>query len=542
MIPRNPAVAATPRPNASRLAIGQAVEALRSGDPADAERTLRMHLLADPNDAAALAKLGEIVRDQGKARDAILLFRRALQASPTMQAVRIALARLLQVQGEPQRALDLIEELPTEFRSTFDVQTFEAALLGQLGRHEPEILIYDRLVASRPEVPSLWNSLGNALKYAGRPDGAVRALRRAVTIRPDYGEGWWSLANMKTVRFGARDLATMHKALAKRPAPDDSLHLHFALGKALEDRNEYEQSFRHYAKGNRIRASAFRPEQVRATAFVNCAMAAFDGRLFDKQSASGDPAHDPIFIVGLQRSGSTLVEQILASHPLIEGTSELIVMQQLWSEVARESEAQGQSIWQDLSRLPVDRFREIGAAYLERTRQFRRTERPYFIDKLPANWMNVGLIRLALPNAKIVDARRHPLACGFSNFKQHYATGVAFAYSLPSIGAFYADYLRLMRHFDRVQPGAIHHLLNERLIDDPEGEARRLLDYVGVPFDPACLEFHRNSRAVATPSAEQVRRPINRDGVDYWRHYEPWLDELKQSLGGALQEWDSPSP
>jgi tetratricopeptide (TPR) repeat protein len=521
------------------LAIDQAVEALRSGDPAEAERTLRMRLLASPNDGLALAKLGEIVRDQGRGREAVLLFHRALQADPGMHPVRVALARLLQVQGEPQLALECVEQLPPDFRSTFDVQTFEAALLGRLGRHEPEIAIYEQLAIARPGVPSLWNSLGNALKYAGRSEEAVRALRQAVAIRPTYGEGWWSLANVKTVRFDRRDLSAMRQALASKPGPEDSLHLHFALGKALEDRNEYQHSFHHYAEGNRIRAAAFRPEQMQATAFVDQAIAAFNGPLFDRHGDAGDPAPDPIFIVGLQRSGSTLVEQMLASHPSIEGTSELIVMQQLWSELVRES---GGNVWQDLSRLPPERFRQLGSDYIERTRQFRRTDRPYFIDKLPANWMNVGLIRLALPNAKIVDARRHPMACGFSNFKQHYATGVAFGYSLRSIGHFYADYLRLMRHFDWVQPGAVHHLLNEKLIDDPEGEVRRLLDYVGIPFDPACLEFHRNDRAVATPSAEQVRRPINRDGVDYWRHYEPWLDELKQSLGEVVQKWDAPSP
>jgi tetratricopeptide (TPR) repeat protein len=540
MVLRTPA-AVRPRSNTSSLAVEQAVAALRSGEPAEAERALRAHLLANPHDATALAKLGDIVRDQGRPSEAILLYRRALQADRAIHPVRIALARLLHARGEPQLALDQIEQLPAPIRASFDLQAFEAALLGQLGRHDPEIAVYEKLVAVRPDAPSLWNSLGNALKYAGRTDDAVRALRRSVGVRPGYGEGWWSLANVKTVRFEARDLSAMRKALAARPAPEDALHLHFALGKALEDRNDYEQSFRYYAEGNRIRAAGFSPEQMRATAFVDRTIAAFGGPLFDRLRGSGDPSSDPIFIVGLQRSGSTLVEQILASHPQIEGTSELLVMQQLWGDVARESEAKGRSIWQDLSRLAPERLRRLGSDYLERTRQFRRTNRPYFIDKLPANWMNAGLIRLALPNAKIIDARRHPMACGFSNFKQQYATGVAFAYSQQSIGAFYADYLRLMDHFDRVQPGAVHHILNERLIDDPEGEVRRLLDFVGVPFDSACLEFHRNGRAVATPSAEQVRRPINRDGVDYWRKYEAWLDPLKDALGPALDDWDKAS-
>ncbi len=541
MVLRNPA-AARPLPNASALALERAVAALRSGEPAEAERALRAHLLVCPHDALALAKLGDLVRDQGKAREAVLLYMRAIGADPSRHLIRIALARLLNARGEPKSALDQIEQLPDRIRTEFDVQALEAALLGQLGRHEPEIAIYERMVASRPDEPPLWNSLGNALKYAGSTERAVRALRRAVAVRSGYGEGWWSLANVKTARFNGRDLSAMRKALSAKPSNVDALHLHFALGKALEDRNEYEQSFCHYAEGNRLRAASFPPEQMRATTFVDRAIAAFDARLFARLGGSGNPSRDPIFIVGLQRSGSTLVEQILSSHPLVEGTSELLVMQQLWSDLASDCDRTGRSLWQGLERLPPKRLRDLGSEYIERTRQFRRTDRPYFIDKLPANWMNVGLIRLALPNAKIIDARRHPMACGFSNFKQHYATGVAFSYSQASIGRFYSDYLRFMDHFDQVQPGAIHRLLNERLIDDPEGEVRRLLEFVGVPFHPACLEFHRNNRSVNTPSAEQVRRPINRDGVDYWRRYESWLGPLKEALGSAIHEWDKPSP
>jgi hypothetical protein len=211
--------------------------------------------------------------------------------------------------------------------------------------------------------------------------------------------------------------------------------------------------------------------------------------------------------------------------------------QYLWGDLTRMARGDGRSAWEWISNAGADQLAALGSDYLERTRPYRRTSRPMFVDKLPANWMTVGLIRLILPNAKIVDARRHPMACGFSNFKQHYATGVAFAYSQKSIGRFYSDYLRSMEHFDRVQPGAVHHILNERLIEDQEGEVRRLLDFIGVPFDQACLESHRTRRAVNTPSAEQVRRPINRDGVDYWRHYEAWLSPMHESLGDALDRW-----
>jgi tetratricopeptide (TPR) repeat protein len=384
-------------------------------------------------------------------------------------------------------------------------------------------------------------SLGNALKTVGRTDEAVAALRKAIAVRPTYGEGYWTLANFKAFQFTDDDIAAMRKALKGKLSDIDALHFHFALGKAFEDRNQYPASFRHYDQGNRIRMKEFTPEAMTATRHVNMAIATYSKPLFDEFAGAGCETRDPIFVLGLHRSGSTLVEQILASHPLIEGTTEITVMQQLWERLARSAVASGRTGFDEIRRQKPDDIRRIGEEYLERTRAFRLTDKPYFVDKLPANWMNVGLIRLALPNAKIIDARRHPMACGFSNFKQNYASGVGYSYSQQAVGHLYRDYWRFMRHIDEVQPGAVHRVINERLIDDPEGEVRRLLDFIGVPFDPACLDFHNNKRAVRTPSAEQVRRPINRDGVDYWRHYEPWLGPLKEALGPALEKWDEPT-
>ena len=366
-------------------------------------------------------------------------------------------------------------------------------------------------------------------------------MRRAIEARPTYGEAYWTLANFKSFRFTDRDISAMKKALRGKLSDSDALHFHFALGKAYEDRDAYPQSFKHYDQGNRTRAVNMSPELMRVTRFTDIAIATFTPALFERHGDAGCRARDPIFVLGAHRSGSTLVEQILASHPMIEGTTEITIMQQLWDRLGRIAATSGRGTFQEIARLNSAELEAIGAEYLERTRSFRLTQRPYFVDKLPANWMNLGLIRRALPNAKIIDARRHPMACGFSNFKQHYASGVTFSYSLDSIGHFYRDYVRLMAHFDQMQPGAIHRILNERLIDDPEGEVRRMLDYLGLPFDPACLEFHRNTRAVSTPSAEQVRRPINRDGVDYWRRYEPWLGPLKSALGEALETWDKPA-
>ncbi len=529
-----------PVANKSRIALDCAVAALRAGDLLEAQRLLRERLAEDPNDAGALAKLAEIAIDQRRIEEATILLRRAAVADPS-PARRLAVIRYLQAFAGPEPALREIESLPVQIRSSFDVQAIEAAMLGILGMHDREIAIYEDLTRAAPASPALWKSLGDALKTVGRTEDAVAALRRAIALRPGYGEAYWTLANFKSFRFSDEEMVAMRGALRQKLGDLDALHFHFALGKAFEERDRYEQSFRHYAEGNRMRAKGFKPEQMYATRFVDAAIATFTSELFERNAGAGCEEQGPIFVVGLQRSGSTLVEQILASHPMIEGTTEITVMQQLWDRIGRVAAGSGRSTFEEIARLGEAELRDIGAEYLDRTRPFRLTGRPLFVDKLPANWMNLGLIRLALPNAKIVDARRHPMACGFSNFKQHYATGVAFAYSLESIGCFYRDYWRFMGHFDRVQPGAGHRVVNERLIEDPEGEVRRLLDHVGVPFDPACLDFHRNTRAVRTPSAEQVRRPLNRDGVDYWRHYERWLTPLKRALGPALELWDKAS-
>src|SRR6185437_7073863 len=304
------------------------------------------------------------------------------------------------------------------------------------------------------------------------------------------------------------------------------LHIHFALGKAYEDRREYEQSFEHYCAGNAIRAAGIDPGEVGISALVDESIETFTGEFFRANAKAGCEEEGPIFVVGLHRSGSTLIEQILASHSLIEGTTELGIMKLIRDRIGRSS---GKSPAAAVAELERSQLRKIGEEYLERERPFRKTRKPFFVDKLPGNWTNLPLIRVALPNARIIDARRHPMACGFSNFKQNYASGVGFSYSLKSIGEFYRDYWRFMRHFDAVQPGIACRMINERLIDEPQREVRNMLDHLGLPFEDSCLEFHKNERAVRTPSAEQVRRPINREGVDLWKHYEPWLGELKEA-------------
>ncbi|MEO8455957.1 MAG: sulfotransferase [Sphingomicrobium sp.] len=511
--------------------------ALGVGDVAEAEFLLRAQLLAMPSDIGAIARLAELAGVQGKTVEAIALLRTALAIEPAAHELRLRLAQLHRAQGHVPEAMTHIELLPQPVRCTFEVMAEEAGLLGQLGRREEEIALYEELLRQEPRRIRSWISLANALNYCGRPVEAIGALRRAIKIRPSSGEPWWSLANLKSFRFDNHDIAAMQRALRRSGARENSLQLHFALGSAFEARGNYARSFDHYAAGNLLRAQGLQAHQIRVTGFVDEAIPVLSEALFKRLRGAGCPTSQPIFIVGLQRSGSTLLEQILSSHSQIEGASELVAMQQVWAGVERQAVANGLTPFGQLAAFQPSAVRALGEEYLERTKPFRPLNRPFFVDKLPANWLNIGLIRLALPNAKIIDARRNPMACGFSNFKQLYGTGVTYAYSLQSIGWFYRDYLRLMRHIDQLQPGAVHRVIHDRLVENPEREVRRMLNYILVPFDRACLKFHENPRFVPTPSAEQVRRPINRDGRDAWQPYKTWLGPLKEALGPALSEW-----
>ena len=495
----------------------------------DAEPLLRAHLKDDPFDVAAIRMLAEVAARIGRWRDSENLLRRALELSPGFGAARANLATVLYRQGRPA---DAISELDRLIGEAIDVETFgaanlKAAALGRIGEFEEGIAIYEALLNEQPNQPKVWMSYAHALKTVGRTEDGVKAYRRALDIAPHLGEVWWSLANLKVVRFSDDDIAAMEKALADPGLSDtDRLHLDFALGKALEDRKDYAASFARYDSGNAIRrkSNSYRADDT--TSFVDDCIALFTPEFFAERHGWGCQANDPVFVVGMPRSGSTLIEQILASHSQIEGTQELPDTPAL----ARR----GGNYPQRLKDLPPERFRELGEEYLARTRIHRKTDRPQFVDKLPNNWAHVGFIRLILPNATIIDARRHPLACGFSNFKQHFARGQDFSYALDDMGRYYADYVRLIAHFDTVLPGFVHRTIHEQLIDDTEAEIRALISACGLEFEEGTLRFFETDRAVRTPSSEQVRRPINRDGTDAWKGFEPWLEPLKSALGPVL--------
>jgi tetratricopeptide (TPR) repeat protein len=377
----------------------------------------------------------------------------------------------------------------------------------------------------------------------GRQADSVAAYRKALDLAPTLGEVWWSLANLKTVRFTDADLAAMTAALETPDlSDDDRLHLRYALGKAHEDAKLWDVAFEHYAAGAAIRRKQLDYDPEENASDTARTKAVFTPALLAARAGQGCLAPDPIFIVGLPRSGSTLVEQILASHSMVEGTMELpdliVMARRLGGKTATRAES---TYPESLAELSPDDLKALGEEFLERTRIQRKTDKPFFIDKMPNNFAHAGLIHLILPNAKIIDARRHPLGCCFSGFKQHFARGQGFSYDLTDIGRYYADYVELMAHFDAVLPGRAHRVIYEAMIADPEREIRALLDHCGLPFEPACLSPHENDRAVRTASSEQVRRPIFKDAVEHWQKFESHLDPLKQALGPVLNAYpDAP--
>ncbi|HWS78506.1 MAG TPA: sulfotransferase, partial [Thermomonas sp.] len=365
------------------------------------------------------------------------------------------------------------------------------------------------------------------------------AYRRAIELDPGFGSAWWSLANLKTVRFDAADIAAMQARLQRDDLDDDQrLHFEFALGKALEDAGEYAGSFAHYAAGNALRRTQLPYSAEQNAQRLRHAQAVYTREFFARRAGAGHDDPAPVFVVGMPRAGSTLLEQILSSHPQVEATMELPDITAIVRDLrARAPQPETTSYHDIVAAMDPAEFKALGERYIASTRVQRKLGRPFFIDKMPNNFAHVGLIQLILPNAKIIDARRHPLACGFSNFKQHFARGQAFSYDLGDMGRYYADYVALMAHFDAVLPGRVHRVIYEEMVADTETQVRALLGYCGLEFDERCLRFFENERAVRTASSEQVRQPIYREGVDHWRHFESWLYPLKLALGPVLDRY-----
>ncbi|WP_299016949.1 sulfotransferase [uncultured Caulobacter sp.] len=516
---------------------------LADGDLEPAEDVLRDHLRTAGESVGALRLLARIRLEGGAADEAEALLAAILERAPDYREARfdyaMALLQAQKHQAARQQAERLLEDAPD---ARHVLKLYGAACLG-LGDFEPVIDLYARLLAgpceSAEEVADLRLWRANALKAMGRGVEAVADYRAALSARPDHGVAWFSLANLKTHRFDDNDIARMRAAEARPDLQDmDRVYLRFALGKALEDQADYAASWGFYARGNALRRTSSR---YRTDAAERCAerlKQAMTTEAFVKRAGWGADSSAPIFVLGLPRSGSTLIEQILASHSQVEGTHELTEIGRYVGELCGIDPDCGLPVNPAaLLDLKAAQARALGERFLSETRAYRRLGRPFFIDKMPNNFWHIGLIQLILPRATIIDVRREPMACCFSNFKQLFGTtNQEFTYSLEDIAGYYRIYLDLMRHWEAVLPGRVLKVQYEDVVDDLEGAARRMLDHIGLPFEPACLRFHETRRGIRTPSSEQVRQPIGREGLEQWKRYAPWLATLRTALADVLTE------
>jgi tetratricopeptide (TPR) repeat protein len=512
----------------------QGTSLFADGELAPAENMVRAYLLRHGNHVEAMRLLAKIGIARDVLDDAELLLEAVLTLAPDYRAARHDYALVLVERHKYQQARAELETLLKSDPDNRHYRTLYATACVGLGEHEKAIPLYRDLLIDAPRAADLHLSIAHSFKAIGRSPEAVESYRAAAAARPDFGDAYWSLANLKTYRFTDGEIERMRaEEAAATTQAADRYHLCFALGKAYEDRGDYAQSWRYYERGNAQKRaeSRYRPailERNTREQIETC-----NGDFFVARTGFGAKEADPIFIVGLPRSGSTLVDQILASHSQVEGTQELSDIQRFVLDLqGRDPDLDNPRYPRVLKDMQPEDFERLGQKYLQDTRVFR-TGKPYFIDKMPNNFRHLGLIHLILPKAKIIDARREPMACCFSNFKQLFANGQEFTYSIEDIARYYRTYLDLMQHWDQVLPGKTLRIWHEDVVDDLEGNVRRLLDYCGLEFEPACLEFYKTERSVRTASSEQVRQPIFRDGLDQWKNYEPWLATLREALGDA---------
>ena len=503
------------------------------GDLAWAELMVGQHLAIDPDDPAALHLLGKIELAIGKFGPAELALRHALEIVPAFAEARYRLAMACLLQGKFDQALSEADHLLRAAPRHLDYLRMRAAALVGRGDIAEAVAINAALVQAHPGRADLLLTYGNTLRPLRRAEDAAAAYRGVITLMPHLGEAWWQLANLKIGALDNEDIVTIRAMLASdTPSGEDRCHLNFALARALEDRGDYDAAMKAYRVANRDRLRV-QPEvpAVTGSDLVNRAIALFTPEFLARFKGMGDPSHAPIFILGMPRSGSTLVEQILSAHPLIEGTQELPELDLIASTLDHSGQPDSLPRPQSLADCGPDQLRALGAAYLTGVATKRRTNRPHFLDKQWSNWLHVGLIYLILPNARIIDTRRDPLACCLSMFRQHFARGASFTYDIDSLAEGYRSYDRLIAHFESLRPGQIKRVRLADLISDTEATVRDLLDHLDLPFAAECLRFHESDRPVFTPSAEQVRRPINRDADALVAGFAPFVDDLRAALG-----------
>ena len=505
------------------------------GEIIAAEQLIRQFLLRHGDHIEGMRLLAKIGMKLDVYDDPELLLERALLLEPDYHAMRYDYVLALLGRHKHAQALEQIERLLKIEPDNRAYRITHATVSVGMGKHEQAIEAYRQILVETPRAADVHLSVAHALKTLGRQSEAVASYRTAFELRPSFGDAYWSLANLKTYRFAGEDIARMREQeRAADIGAEDRYHLCFALGKALEDRGDYAESFGYYRRGNALKRAdlRFKIEPLERNARLQAAVCTRE--FFAARRDSGCDSGEPIFIVGLPRSGSTLLEQILASHSQVEGTTELPNILRFVAELqGRDPDTQEPRYPAILERLTPADFRRLGEKYLADTRAYR-TGKPRFIDKMPNNFRHIGLIHLILPNARIIDARREPMACCFSNFKQLFASGQEFTYDIEDIARYYRSYVQLLRHWDDALPDKVLRIQYEDVVADLEGNVRRILDFCGLPFEPACLAFHKTERSVRTASSEQVRRPIFREGIGQWRHFEPWLGSLRSALGDAI--------
>ncbi|WND02021.1 sulfotransferase [Temperatibacter marinus] len=497
-----------------------------------AETLCRAFLKVNPTHGEAMRLLAEIASRYGVLDEAEFLLSKAIGFSPDTIQLKLDLIQVLRKSQQFNQALLIAEQLVMSDEKNPVFQSHYAIQAMQAGQYDLSLEFFDKVLKKLPKDAATHTSKGHALKTLGRRSDAIKSYKAACDLAPTYGDAWYGLANLKTYKFQQEEIAEMEETLEQTTMNVQAkVQIHFSLGKAYEDQEKHDQSFHHYAQGNTLRyiESRYNPDQMDEEFQEHKSVLSKD--LLANYKGKGSQKSDPIFIVGLPRAGSTLIEQILASHSQVDGTMELpniiMIAQEMRGRQKIDSE---EGYPRNLKNIQPEKLFELGEKYIADTKQHRETA-PFFTDKMPNNFRHIDLIKMILPNAKIIDARRDALACCFSGFKQLFAEGQEFSYSLESIGRYYRGYVELMDHFDTVMPGAIHRIHYEDMINDSEDQIRKLLAYCELPFEENCLNFHKTKRAVKTASSEQVREKINTRGLNAWKPFEKHLDPLKRALG-----------
>lgn len=505
----------------------------------DAERLCRYFMQQNKTHVEGMRLMAEIATRTGVFDDAEFLLETVMELAPDHLEAEIQLAHVLLRRQRFHKAHKRVKAIYERDKNpSSQVQALYASVCFGVGENEEAVKTYQEMIRVSPNDPQLRVSLAHIYNATGESPKAVDLFKQAYGLKPDFGDAFWSLANTKSYRFTGAELAAMTERVNEPSTPQiDKTQMHFALGKAYEDSKDYDTAFSHYQAGNTLKRETSNHSKEQLDIRISTQLDVCTAELFERLNDVGHDAPDPIFILGLPRAGSTLLEQILASHSKVDGTMELHDILDLAKRLRGRDKASDPSprYPRILGELPTERFAQFGQQFIEDTRAYRGTA-PYFIDKMPNNFFHIGLIKLILPKAKVIDARRHPMACCFSGYKQLFGEGQEFSYGLEEIGNYYRQYVDLMNHWDEVLPGFVLRVQHEDVIADLEGQVRRILDFCGLEFEESCVEFHKTKRTVRTPSAEQVRQPINKSGVDQWCNFEAHLDPLKHALGSEILE------